>query len=114
MTYYDLVQLLSKVLQDQHLSVVDAIEAVMKTTWNMEQLQSTNLVEFPTVKKLTSQVRSTSDGMTYQGIPILHDEGIAFLTAKKYEFFGLVSLCLKNRVKSHHSELCWLLRGGKN
>ena len=49
---------LSKVLQDQDLSVVDAIEAVM----NMEQLQSTRLDKFPMVKKVMSQVRSTSDG----------------------------------------------------
>ena len=53
----------------------------------------TVLDEFPTVKKVISQVRSTSDG-TYQGTLILHyDEGIAFLTAKKDEFFGLVSAC---------------------
>ena len=44
--------------------------------------------------------------MTYQETRILHyDEAIAFLTAKKEEFFGLVSACLKIRVKSHHSEL---------
>ena len=97
---------LSKVLQDQDLSVEDAIEPVMKTTRNVEQLQSTSLDEFPMVKKVMSQVRSTSDGMTYQGTRILHyDEGFAFLTAKKDEFFGLVSACLKNCVKSHHSEL---------
>ena len=96
----------SKVLHDQDLSVVDAIEAVMKTTRNMEQLQSTSLDVFPTVKKVMSQVRSASDGMTYQRTRTLHyDEGIAFLTSRKDEFFGLVSVCLKNCVKSHHSEL---------
>ena len=78
----------------------------MKTTRNVEQLQSTSLDEFPTVKKVMSQVRSTSDGMTYQGTRIVHyDKGIAFQTAKKDEFFGLASACLKNHIKSHHSEL---------
>ena len=47
---------LSNVLQDQDLSVVDAIEAIMKTSRIMEQLQSTSLDEFPTVKKVISQV----------------------------------------------------------
>ena len=78
----------------------------MKTPRNMEQLQSTSLDVFPTVKKVMSQVRSASDGMTYQRTRTLHyDEGIAFLIARKDEFFGLVSVCLKNCVKSHHSEL---------
>ena len=50
----------------------------------MEQLQSTSLDEFPTVKKVISQVRSTSDGMTYQGTPILHyDKGIWLIKGGK-------------------------------
>ena len=41
---------LSKVLQDNELGVVDAIEAVVKTSKAIERLKTTTFDELPTVK----------------------------------------------------------------
>ena len=57
----------SKALQDDGLCVIDAIEALLKTSKAMEKLILLPFDELPTVKKVMSKVQDTEEGTTYQG-----------------------------------------------
>ena len=60
--FHDLLKpsaILRPTLQDKDLSIVDAIEAVMKTNKSIEQLKSNDLDQFPTVKTVIYQVQDT-------------------------------------------------------
>ena len=58
--------LLCKVLQDDEICVVDAIEAVLKTSKNVEKLKTLNFDELPTVKKVLSRIQHTDhEGTSY-------------------------------------------------
>lgn len=50
---------LSLALQAEHVNVIDAIEAVLRTKKSMEQLKSTIFSELPTVKKVMSRVHKS-------------------------------------------------------
>ena len=72
--------ILSKVLQDNELSITEAIEAILKTNKNIENLKTKNLENLPTVKKVTSRIQDTDDGATYQVVQITHyKEAVTFL-----------------------------------
>ena len=79
---------LCKVLQDDGISVVGAIEAVLKTSKAVEKLKTTNFNELPTVKKVLSRIQHTDhDGTTYQGTQVVKFEaGIVHLKHHKNDF----------------------------
>ena len=54
--------ILSKVLQDDDLCITEAIEALLKTTKNIENLKAINFDDLPTVKKVTSRIQDSDDG----------------------------------------------------
>ena len=73
--FHDILKLcaiLSKVLQDDDLCITEAIEALLKTNKNIENLKATNFADLPTVKKVTSRIQDSDDGATYQGVQITH------------------------------------------
>ena len=76
--------ILCKVLQDDALSVDDAVEAVRNTSKSIKKLRSTNFDELSTVKQVPPRIQSTEDGTTYQGAQLVkHDEGISYLKSHK-------------------------------
>lgn len=81
--FHDLLKpyaILSKVLQDDELCITEAIEAILKTNRNTENLKATNFDDLPTVKKVTSRIQDTDDGATYQGVQITrYKEAVTFL-----------------------------------
>ena len=68
--FHDLLQPfthLSKVLQQDQLFVVQAIDALMKTKKNLDKLKATPFEELPTVKRVLSRLTENAGSMTYQG-----------------------------------------------
>ena len=49
--------MLCKVLQNDELCIVSAIEALLRTTAAIEKLKSTNMEEFPSVKKVITRLK---------------------------------------------------------
>ena len=97
---------LSKSLQDSELSIIDAIEAILKTSKAIERLKTTSFDELPTVKKVLSRIQDTDDGMVYQGAVIVrYPEAITYLRSQKTKFMESVLECLKDRIRIQHSEL---------
>ena len=82
--FHDLLKpssILCKVLQDESLTVVDAIEGVLKTNKFIKKL---DFNELPTVKQVFSQLEHTEEGVTYQGtLLIQHDQGIDYPSSIK-------------------------------
>ena len=57
---------------------IDAIECILQTTWEMEQLRAANFENLPTVNKVLSRL-CHSDGITYQSSKLIQNEqGIAY------------------------------------
>lgn len=107
--FHDLLKpcaILSKVLQDDELCITEAIEAILKTNRNIENLKATNFDDLPTVKKVTSRIQDTDDGATYQGVQITrYKEAVTFFRLHKDEFVKAISDCLKDRIKAQHTNL---------
>ena len=58
--FHDLLKpcaILSKVLQDDDLCITEAIEALLKTNKNIDNLKATSFDDLPTVKKVTSRIQ---------------------------------------------------------
>ena len=97
---------LSKVLQQDQLCVVQAIEVLMKTKKILEKLKSTPFEELPSVKKVLSRVKEDAGSITYQGQDLTrHEEGITFLKTHQIEYFEAVDACIQNRVKTGETEI---------
>ena len=100
--FHDLLNpasILSKVLQCDELSIIDAIECILKTTWEMEQLRAANFENLPTVNKVLSRL-CHNDGITYQSSELIqYEQGIAYLKYHKNGFADSIAACLKERVK---------------
>ena len=58
---------LSKVLQEDELCVVHAIEVIMKTKKALERVKSSPFEDLPTVKKVLARVKEEDGLVTYQG-----------------------------------------------
>lgn len=107
--FYDLLKpcsIISKALQDEELSVVDVIEALLKTNKSIEKLKSMSLDDFPSVKKVMSRVQHTDGEYTYQGAQLAYyQQGVDFLKSHKDQIITSVLSCLKDRIKVHYPEL---------
>ena len=97
---------LSLALQAEHVNVIDAIEAVLRTKKSMEQLKSTIFSELPTVKKVMSRVHKSGNNITYQETELVrYDEAVTYLTLSKDNVIEGIMACLKDRLTIHHSQL---------
>ena len=107
--FHDLLQPvahLSKVLHQDQLCVVQAIEVLMKTKKNLDMLKSTPFEELPSVKKVLSRIKEDAGSITYQGQDLTrHEEGITFLNTHQIEYFEAVDTCIQNRVKTGETEI---------
>ena len=100
---------LCKILQEEDVCVVRAIESVMKTSNSGDKLKATNFEDLPTVKKVMGRM---SDGdvpgsKVYQGVLLMNYEGSStFLKGKhqELEYITRIQDCLRDRVKIQSTE----------
>lgn len=93
-----------KVLQDDEVCIVGAIEAILKTSRAIEKLTATSFDDLPTVKKVSSRIEHSESGSTtYQGAELTkHEEGVAYLKSHKDQYMASILACLKDRVNTEY------------
>ena len=97
---------LCKVMQYDEISIVEAIEAVMKSSRTMEKLMATNFHDLPTVKKISAALKRDENGSYYQEAKITNlEDGVAYLQEHKDAYIAAIQACLKDRVKVQSIEL---------
>ena len=78
--FHDLLRpcsILCKVLQEEEICVVRAIEAVMKTKKSLEKIKTTPFEDLPSVKKALGRIKHEEDGsVTYQGVELTYYIGL--------------------------------------
>ena len=81
--FHDLLKptaILCKVLQEDELCVVRAIESVLKTKKSMDKMKAARFEELPTVKKVLGRVQKQDGIVTYQAADLkMHDQALVFM-----------------------------------
>ena len=107
--FHDLLKpsaILSKILQEDELCVVRAIESVLKTKKSMDKMKVTVFEELPTVKKVLTRVQHEHGSVTYQAAELkMYDQALVFLKTHYEEWVEAVEGCLLNRLKTQAPEL---------
>ena len=95
-----------KVLQDDEVCIVSAIEVVLKTNKAIERFNTTAFDDLPTVKKVFARIEHKDGVASYQGADLAdYESGKAYLKSHKDQYTDKVVSCLKDRVKVHHPDL---------
>ena len=100
--------ILCKILQEDDICVVRAIEAVLKASQSADQLKDTPFRDLPTVNNVLSRISHNDDegSVMYQGVELTNYEGaITFLDNNYRQYLTLVQDCLRDRVKLQSTEL---------
>ena len=102
--------ILCKILQEDDVCVVRAIEAVVKTSKSGDKLKATHFEDLPTVKKVLGRLSHSddSDSMVYQGVQLTnYERSLIFLKNKHQhsEYINVIQDCLRERVKSQSTDL---------
>ena len=88
--FHDLLKpsaILCKVLQDDEVCVVSAIEAVLKTNKAIDVIKTTAFDDLPTIKKVNGIVEHKDAVTNYQGADLASCElGLAYLKSHKDEY----------------------------
>ena len=80
---------LSKVLQDEELYIIDSIEAIMKTNKAIERIKTLNLEDLPTVSQVMSRVQGHEE-VICQGCELVNYEvGLNILDPTKVSWLML-------------------------
>ena len=100
--------ILCKALQSDELSVVNCIEAILRTSANIEKLKSIDVEEFPSVKKVLLRIKQSegtaTSERTYQDTELTkYEQGLSFLKTHKDEYIDKVLVCLKDRIKDRET-----------
>ncbi len=109
--FHDLLKpaaILCKVLQEDEVCVVSAIEAILKTAKNLEKVKSTPVDNLPTVKVVLSRITHENDTTltTYQGADLKNfTEAVSFFKANHSQYCALVQACLKDHLATQETEL---------
>ena len=108
--FHDLLKpaaILCKTLQANDVCIVEAIEAILKTTKHIEKLASLMLDGLPTLKMVSSRIVHGADGSTsYQETSLTrYEEGMSYLRDHRGELIAAVLVCLKDRVKAQSTDL---------
>ena len=108
--FHDLLRpcsVLCKVLQEEEICVVRAIEAVMKTKKSLEKIKTTPFEDLPSVKKVLGRIKHEDNGSTsYQGVELTHfDRARTHLEVHKDEYVEALETCLRNRIQVHDTDL---------
>ncbi len=81
--FHDLLKpsaILCKVLQEDELCVVRAIESVLKTKKSMDKMKATAFEELPTVKKVLARIQQEDGSVMYQAAGLkMHDQALVFM-----------------------------------
>ena len=101
------VATLCKVLQEDELCVVRAIEAVFKTKQALDKLKTVEFEQLPSVKKVLARVQEEENGSNhYQRIELkAHDRALTYLKSHYKEWIEAVEKCLRERMRSQDTEL---------
>ena len=101
--------ILCKVLQENELCVVRAIESVFKVKQLMDKLKTTSFEELPTVKKVLERIQRDeldSTSITYQSAESKrYEPAIEYLKANHVQWVGSIEACMLQRLKSQAPEL---------
>ena len=95
--FHDLLKpcsVLSKVLQDEELNIIDSIEAIMKTNKAIERIKTFNLEDLPTVSLVMSRVQGHEE-VIYQGCELVNYEvGVEYFRSHKGQLVDAILVCL--------------------
>ena len=94
--------LLCKVLQEDELCVVQAIECVFKVKRSMDKIKAASFEELPTVKKVLERIQHGDLDITYQSAEINRYE---LAIDNRIQWVEAIEACLLQRLKSQASEL---------
>ena len=105
-----LIGILSKILQEEELCIVRAIEAFLGTKKSLEEFKVKNFQDFPTVKKVRIEQKEASSGssttVTFQGTDLhLHPQTLSSLSKDYKVWFNDIGKCLVSRMKAQDEEL---------
>ena len=86
---------LCKILQEDEICMVQAIESVMKTKKSLEKIKTVELEELPSIKKVLGRIKEEEVGVTYQGVELkMYDRAMAYLKSHKDECIEALETCL--------------------
>ena len=95
-----------KVLQEEEVFVVRAIESLLKTKKNLDNLKTTSFDNLPTVKKVLNRIKRNDGLVTYQEAEVRNYEGAcSFLRSHQAEYMEAVQTCLRDRLKRQHTDV---------
>ena len=99
--------ILCKVLQQDDLCIVKAIECIFKVKISLDKLKSTAFAELATVKKTIARIQEEEDGtFTYQSAEITkYSLALEFFEANYTHLIERVEGCILQRLKSQPQEL---------
>ena len=109
--FYDILKpcsILCKVLQEDEVCVVRAIESLLKTKKNIDKLKETTFDDLPTVNKVIGRIKHTDadTNPTYQEAEITHyEQAVEFFRLHQEEYMEQVQDCLRHRVKVNNIEM---------
>lgn len=98
--------ILCKVLQQDDLCIVKAIECIFKVKVSLDKLKSTAFAELATVKKVITRIQEEEDGtFTYQSAEITkYSLALKFLEENYTHWIEGVEGCILQRLKSQPQE----------
>ena len=96
------VSILCKVLQDNEICVVRAIDSICKTKNSLDKLKSTTFEELPTVKKVIGRIKEEDECVSYQGVDLKrHSQAITYLKSHIEGWIEAMETCLRSRIRSN-------------
>ena len=95
--------ILCKVLQEDEVCVVGAIESLLKAKRNLDNLKTTTFENLPVVKKVINRIKREDGIVMYQQAEITNYEGaVTFLRSHQAEYMEAVQDCLR---KLQHTDV---------
>ena len=86
---------LCKILQEDEICVVQAIESALKTKKSLEKIETVELEELPSIKKVLGRIKEEEVGVIYQGVELkMYDRAMAYLKSHKDECIEALETCL--------------------
>ena len=96
------MSILCKALQSDEICVVRVLEAILKTTRDIERVKEAHLQDLPSIRKVTLRIKQDGEACTYQGASLLsYLEGVQFFENHHQGYIDLVQSCLKQRMTEH-------------
>ena len=95
--------ILCKVLQEDELCIVRAIEQIMKTKKNIDKLKGMEFESLPTLRKVLARI---TEDRKYQGVKVLqYEAGKEYVKSNWVGWTGGIEAYLKDRLQTEHIDL---------